>query len=203
MRTRRKAFTLIELLVVISIISLLISILLPSLRKARLASQKTVAASNLRSVGQAHFLYASDNHQWLPPISATGEHVNRYKAWNKLVKYKYASYKSFSSPLVEQMSTSFSIRKDGYNNWSYLAEDGMLVVAYASWKHGGWGVREANHKLGQTATLTDSHLKMAWNYQYDIPQRLGFAHIVYMDGHVIQSPTNSYTDWASFMYLCQ
>ena len=68
MRLQRKtAFTLIELLVVISIITLLMSILLPCLGLAREKAKRVACMANLRSIGQAIFVYAHDNDDKLIP----------------------------------------------------------------------------------------------------------------------------------------
>jgi prepilin-type N-terminal cleavage/methylation domain-containing protein/prepilin-type processing-associated H-X9-DG protein len=63
---KKKAFTLIELLVVVAIIALLISILLPSLARAREITKRAVCASNQRGIGQGHKVYANDNEDWYP-----------------------------------------------------------------------------------------------------------------------------------------
>jgi prepilin-type N-terminal cleavage/methylation domain-containing protein len=58
---RRSAFTLIELLVVVAIISLLVSILLPSLTRAKMLARQVVCATNLKAWGPAILMYAEDN----------------------------------------------------------------------------------------------------------------------------------------------
>jgi prepilin-type N-terminal cleavage/methylation domain-containing protein len=61
---RRGGFTLVELLVVISIIALLISILLPSLRKAREQGKRVKCAAHLSSFGKGFFGYASEQNDY-------------------------------------------------------------------------------------------------------------------------------------------
>jgi|GEM_PF-2153911 len=61
-----KAFTLIELLVVISIISLLVSILLPALARARWAANRVSCSANMRQIGIAIAAYSTDANGSIP-----------------------------------------------------------------------------------------------------------------------------------------
>ena len=56
-QSRVAGFTLIELLVAVGIISILISLLLPTLVGVRRQAQMTQCLSNLRQVGQAYAIY--------------------------------------------------------------------------------------------------------------------------------------------------
>ncbi len=72
-----RGFTLIEVLVVISIIALLVSLLLPSLKKARESAVTLRDSSNIRQFGYGLLRYQNDSRDWVlgyrMPKPADGE----------------------------------------------------------------------------------------------------------------------------------
>ncbi len=65
LRGVRNGFTLIELLVVISIIAVLLSILIPSLNKAKESARQVVCMSNLRQIGLSLSNYAAGHDNYM------------------------------------------------------------------------------------------------------------------------------------------
>ena len=61
LKTNQKGFTLIELLVVIAIIALLMSVLVPSLNKAKESARVIICMNNIRNIGLAGSMYLDDN----------------------------------------------------------------------------------------------------------------------------------------------
>ena len=92
---KNKACTLIELLVVISIIALLLSILLPALRRAKEMGMRAVCLSNLHQLTLGWMAYAGDNRDQLVnagtgtfadghPIDVNGRKVDGWVGWRGL-----------------------------------------------------------------------------------------------------------------------
>lgn len=63
---RRKGFTLIELMVVVAIIAILVTILMPSLAKARDLAKKATCQASLNGIGKALALYSAQNDDRTP-----------------------------------------------------------------------------------------------------------------------------------------
>ncbi len=99
-----RAFTLVELLVVIGIIALLISILLPSLNKARESARRIKCMSNIRQIASALVSYTSANKGGLPGVIAGAAASRNQIEW---VQWEMTPY--FGNP---KLSTGGAIFKD-------------------------------------------------------------------------------------------
>jgi len=108
---KRKAFTLIELLVVIAIIALLLSIILPALKRVKNAARETVCKAHLRQIVLAGLTYADQNKDFFPSqAEGLGEYalvpedqipaaiVNRDSWARKLLPYAPAESGLYNCP---------------------------------------------------------------------------------------------------------
>ena len=90
-----EGFTLIELLVVISIIALLLSIILPALRKVKDQGKKVVCAANEKAILQALLIYASENDECAYPIGKAAS--GWYLGWDMVLSPYFSTDSGDSS----------------------------------------------------------------------------------------------------------
>ena len=85
-----KRFTLLELLIVIAIIGILLTLLMPSLGKARYMSRKAVCASNMRQSGNGLLLSVKNNNGTFPDVQnhhQSAPYTTRVAYWTSTNKW--------------------------------------------------------------------------------------------------------------------
>jgi prepilin-type N-terminal cleavage/methylation domain-containing protein/prepilin-type processing-associated H-X9-DG protein len=182
-KARRAAFTLVELLVVIGIIALLISILLPSLSRAREQGNAVKCLSNLRQLGMAFVMYTNANKGALPADAPNNkdqpEDFVHWETGRNLEESALGPYwgKPFPASLLicptDDVNNRERVKKGGYR-FSYVMNGYVSSIT-------GSGISAANSikRINQAINAPDKLLA----YEED-PYTID-------DGHATPQPTSS------------
>lgn|GEM_PF-1702253 len=165
-----KGFTLIELLVVISIISLLVSILLPALQQGRESARAAMCLANQRQHYPAIQMYTVDEKDWLP-ISTRAPSVPHMTAlWSGVVAfytrttyYTEWNHNNIKWPTYcKYIALASTLRNDRPSNIlkcpteDYANVWGTDIAVSYGWNGGAYGLGNSDWWDDQGATASDS-----------------------------------------------
>lgn len=166
-----KKFTLIELLVVMAVIGILLSILLPSLVKARKSAQIAVCASNLSQIHKSSMLYLKNNDHIYPYgrvnhgysyVGVSGSNV-KYKADNRPLN----TYLGHSDDNIPMKVAMCPLENDSQFDWqahhgsSYMAAG---RVEYSKDLDGSLNKGTSMAKVNNASSMVFMSAAGAWHF---------------------------------------
>ncbi len=188
---RAGGFTLIELLVVVAVIALLLSILGPSMQRAKRQAREVVCRSNLHQWGMIWMLYTTDNNGSFPSAEKKGYKRGRWidflrEQWTDRYKIllcpsaskrppEAASGRTYGGPFYSYMhgdkdySDTVEWASYGLNNWVYDAVPGDEDIQGRPTK---WNWRKIESRGASNIPLClDSMWRGGGPMYYDSPMR--------------------------------
>ena len=177
---RKSFFTLIELIIVVAIIGILVSLLIPSLRRAKDISIRTACLSNQKHVGVAWYRYLQENNGVFPPVQhgwggfdyyRSGDHVKVHWASYQVYLDEFTNNKeTYKCPEDIRSGTKSPVDKfihnyslPSFNGMNFMEVESTDVTALgvdAGWMGlPTWAQRriEARHLLGANVLWVDGH----------------------------------------------
>jgi prepilin-type processing-associated H-X9-DG protein/prepilin-type N-terminal cleavage/methylation domain-containing protein len=178
---RKQAFTLVELLVVICIVTLLAGLIVPQMERARARARTMSCANNLRQIGMAATLYASEHNGDFPTIEPWPTSPIYTSSTSNAVTLSGA-FKDYGITdlnlrcLTDVMGTNYYKKEGSSYCWCPMASGQKLTSPKVAWLGG-----DGTSSSGDEIKVTLSNLLMA--YDYDAIHMSAY-NVLYADGHV-------------------
>ncbi|MBQ7651448.1 MAG: type II secretion system protein, partial [Victivallales bacterium] len=123
-----KRFTLIELLTVISIIMILSALIMPAFGKAQSMAYKLSCVNNLRQLGVAFLMYASDNTNYFPPYMGGSVYAHGGTNWARFTYDYHGDVNILKCPASPQKAPKATMEGlhlyDCNYGWNYSGTQG-------------------------------------------------------------------------------
>lgn len=186
---RPTIFTLVELLVVIAVISLLMTLLLPSLKLARESAKGVNCLANVGQANLAMLNYAEDYNGYTPPGMGTDYFTN----W--AVYMVVGNYAKGKSPILHCPSIPAAINW-WWNSYGYRTRFNFLQVFGQKAPSSFYMLGDSSNGFvnnNESPNIMPSYT--SWEHHYFTLRHTGRGSMSYLDGHAQRLDT---ADAASF-----
>jgi prepilin-type processing-associated H-X9-DG protein len=176
MKKHNHLFTLLELLIVIGVIAILASLLLPALQKAKIRGKDIACRNNLKQIGTAAILYASDYDGYLLQVSGPNFGIPVIEEIGKTIAPTVRPTVIKDGKRVDKNPTftcPAQIHMPGFNNTSYGINPYTCQLDYApynlnqpAWKGNIFRIKNTS-KVYLIMDFASPQLECWWQF-YDL-----------------------------------